>query len=84
MPVDAETVDERIGPARASGEQRNIPHPREQVNRDPPIGTSGYDLCVTGGLRQRGAGGERTTLQRLQSALRVVSAALILLCLFAS
>jgi hypothetical protein len=57
MPVGAETVDERIVPPRASGEQRNIPHPREQVNRDPPIGTSGYDLCVTGGLRQRGAGG---------------------------
>jgi len=31
-----------------SDEQRNIPHLHVEVNREPPIGTPGHDLCVTG------------------------------------
>ncbi|HKU85102.1 MAG TPA: hypothetical protein VJV77_02075 [Casimicrobiaceae bacterium] len=46
--MNAETTCGQIVPAHASGEQRNIPHLRGQVNREPPIGTPGHDLCVTG------------------------------------
>ena len=53
MPMNADTTRTLIVPVHSSGEQRNIPHMRGEVNREPPIGTPGHDLCVTGRCTDR-------------------------------